>query len=92
MNLDGITLYLGVTLSTFNLKISDGYGGTWTRELDRANRLARPPKGYIVEAILPPEARQTVLITVDDEGYSHYVAKVSSDWPLFCKIHDYVTV
>mgnify|MGYP001167423896 FL=1 len=76
MKLHGITLHRGITPGTIGLDEHGGYGEAWTREFDHARRFARPPQGYVLEAILPPSARQLILTTEPDtEGFTDYVAE-----------------
>lgn len=74
MRSNGITLYRGLTPGKIGLDIHGGYGETWSRAFDDAKGYANPPEGYILQAILPPSAKQLVLVTEpDDEGFSEYV-------------------
>jgi hypothetical protein len=74
MNATGITLYRGITPGAIGLDTHGGYGEAWTREFDHAKRFARPPQGYVLEAILHPSARQLILSTEPDaEGFTDYV-------------------
>lgn len=73
MNKGRITLYRGITPLAVGLDIHGGYGETWSRDFEYAKCYARKPESYVLEAVLSPDARQLVLMTVDDEGYSDYV-------------------
>lgn len=71
---NGITLYRGLTPGQLGIDVHGGYGEVWTREFDHARRFARPPQGYVLEAILHPSAKQLVLTTEpDEEGFTDYV-------------------
>lgn len=72
-NQNSIALYRGITPSSVGLDVHGGCGETWTRDFSHAKRYARPPYGYVLEATLPSTAKQLVLMTVDDKGYSDYV-------------------
>lgn len=69
-----MTLYRGITPSATGLDIHGGYGETWVRDFSSAVRYARPPHGYVLEAVLLPNAKQLVLTTEPDaEGFTDYV-------------------
>jgi hypothetical protein len=74
MTTGGTTLYRGITPGTLGMDVHGGYGETWTREFDCAKRYARPPHGYVLEAVLLPSAKQLVLTTEpDEEEFTDYV-------------------
>lgn len=73
MKLQGITLYRGLTPGALGMDVHGGYGETWTHDFDDAKGYARPPQGYVLEAVLPLTAKRLVLVTVDAEGYSDYI-------------------
>lgn len=74
MDKHNIVLYRGVTPNFPVLDIYDGYGEIWTRDFEAAKRYARLPNGYILEAILHPDAKQLILITEPNaEGFIDYV-------------------
>lgn len=70
----GVRLYRGITPGALGIDVHGRYGETWTRDYDYAKRYARPPDGYVLEAILHPSARRLVLVTeVNADGFSEYV-------------------
>ena len=74
MTPDGIRLFRGITPGAIGLDVHGRYGETWSRSLAYAQRYARPPHGYVMEAILHPSAKRLVLITEEDaDGFSEYV-------------------
>jgi hypothetical protein len=74
MNGTGTTLYRGITPKSLGLDVHGGYGETWSRDFEDAKSYARPPHGYVLEAILHPSAKQLLLITEPDEqGYAYHI-------------------
>lgn len=69
---EGIRLFRGITPGALGLDVHGGYGETWAHDFAGAEGYARPPHGYVLEAILSPDAKRLVLVTIDEEGYSDY--------------------
>ena len=86
-----IRLYRGITPGAIGIDVHGRYGETWTMNRFYAQGYAKPPHGYVMEAILHPSAKRLVLVTEEDaEGFSEYVeegiqelARIVGD-PLLC--------
>lgn len=72
MTSEGIRLFRGITPGAIGLDVHGGYGETWAHDFASAEGYARAPHGYVLEAVLSPDARRLVLVTVDEEGFSDY--------------------
>jgi|GEM_PF-2353372 len=74
MTTNGIRLFRGITPGAIGLDVHGDYGETWARSFTYAQCYAKPPYGYVMEAILHPSAKQLVLVTEEDEeGFSYYI-------------------
>lgn len=74
MDSKDIVLYRGITPGALGLDVHGGYGETWVRDFSSAMCYARPPLGYVLEAVLSSTAKQLVLMTEPDaEGFTDYV-------------------
>jgi hypothetical protein len=72
MTSEGIRLFRGLTPGALGLDVHGSYGETWAHDFAGAEWYARPPHGYVLEAVLSPDAKRLVLVTVDEEGFSDY--------------------
>lgn len=72
MTSEGIRLFRGLTPGALGLDVHGSYGETWAHDFASAEGYARPPHGYVLEAVLSPDARRLALVTVDEEGFSDY--------------------
>ncbi|GAB4267402.1 MAG: hypothetical protein Kow0080_09500 [Candidatus Promineifilaceae bacterium] len=71
-----IVLYRGLTPGALRLDVRGGYGEAWSWDFEYATGWARPPRGYVLEAVLHPSAKRLVLVTEpDEEGFSDYDLK-----------------